>query len=48
MLYLDASVLVACYIPEIRSSEAETLVLGEPQCVASDLAVAERIHLRFS
>ena len=41
MLYLDASVLVACYIPEQRSAEAEALVLAEPECLASDLTIAE-------
>ena len=41
MLYVDASVLVACYIPEQRSSEAETLVLSEPECLVSDLTIAE-------
>jgi predicted nucleic acid-binding protein len=41
MLYLDASVLVACYVPEQRSLDAETLVLSEPECLVSDLTVAE-------
>ena len=41
MLYLDASVLVACYIPEQRSGEAEALVMAEPECLASDLTIAE-------
>ena len=41
MLYLDASVLVACYIPEQRSAEAEALVMAEPECLASDLTIAE-------
>jgi predicted nucleic acid-binding protein len=34
-------VLVACYIPEQRSAEAEALVLAEPECLASDLTIAE-------
>lgn len=41
MLYLDASVLVACYIPEQRSVEAEALVMADPECLASDLTIAE-------
>jgi predicted nucleic acid-binding protein len=41
MLYLDASVLVASYLVEARSAEAEAVILNEPECLLSDLGLAE-------
>jgi predicted nucleic acid-binding protein len=42
MLYLDASALVACYIPEAASAEMEALLLNAvDELAVSSLTIAE-------
>jgi len=41
MLYVDASVLVACYAPEPWTALAESLVLNTAEVLVSNLTIAE-------